>query len=85
MPMATMMKMGACAGMPSQLAALEPHAERNGQQAEHEERRQRHEDDEAGVRIMREETEQQRDEQGDEPHGAGRGQYHARQSDRMTG
>ena len=72
------------AGLPRQLAALEPHAERNGQQAEHEERRQRHEDDEAGVRIV-EKTDQQRDEQGDEPYGAGRGQDDARQGDGMAG
>ena len=71
-------------GMPHQPAVLEPHAEGNQQQAEHEERRQRDEDDERGVRVV-EEAEQEGDEQGDEDHRARRGQHDARQRDRMSG
>jgi hypothetical protein len=38
--------------MPQQPAALEPHAERNQQQPDHQNRRYRDEDDERRVRIM---------------------------------
>ena len=71
-------------GVPHQPAVLEPHAERNEQQAEHEKRRQRDEDDERGVRVV-EEAEEERDEQGDKAHRARRGQHDARQRDRMSG
>ena len=66
------------AGLPHQPAVLEPHAERNQQQPEHEHRRQRDEDDERRVGVV-EETEQERDEKGDENHRARRGQHDARQ------
>ena len=72
------------AGMPHQPAVLEPHAEGNEQQAEHEERRQRDEHDERGVRVV-EEAEEERDEQGDKTHPARRGQHDARQRDWMSG
>ena len=42
------------AGVPHQPPVLEPHAERNQQQPEHDERRQADEDDEAGVRVVEE-------------------------------
>ena len=70
-------------GVPHQPAVLEPHAERNEQQAEDEERRQRDEHDERGVGVV-EEAEEEGDEQGEKPHRARRGQHDARQGDWMS-
>ena len=61
--------------VPHQPAALEPHAERNQQEAEHQQRRHRDEHHERGVGVV-EQAEEERDEQGDEAHRA-----HRRQDD----
>ena len=71
-------------GCCTQPAMLEPHAEGNEQQAEHEERRQGDEDDQRGVRVV-EEAEQERDQQRDKHDRARRGQHDARQRDWMSG